>query len=472
MTVRQTLFAAAMAAFGLAAAPALAQNCSNNPANFPGWLDGVRAEARAAGISESAIAALNGIGYDQSVVNRDRAQGVFSQPFLEFSDRMVAQYRLDRGNQLLRQYADLFARVERDFGVPGPVIVAFWALETDFGAGTGDFPTINAIATLAFDCRRPEEFRPQLLDALRLIDRGDLTAAQMVGAWAGELGQTQFRPTEYLRQGVDYDGDGRVDLFNSIPDVIASSANLAVFHGWQRGQPWLEEVRVPANLPWEQADVTIRLPRSQWAAWGVVRRDGSALPSDNLPASLVLPMGRNGPAFIAYPNFGAYLLWNESLVYSTTAAYLATRYAGAPRVSPGNGSVASLSREQIQQLQQILQARGYNVGGADGIIGAQTRTAVRSEQLRLGLPADGYPTQQFLAALGGAATAVAPAQQLNTDQARELQTILARLGYDIGAIDGIIGQRTRAAVADVQRQLGLPQDGIATPELLQRLRTL
>lgn len=472
MTMKQAIVAVATAASAFLATPVVAQNCSNNPANFPAWLEGVRAEARAAGISESAIAALNAIGYDQSIVNRDRAQGVFSQPFLEFSDRMVAQYRLDRGNQLLRQYADLFARVERDFGVPGPVIVAFWALETDFGAGTGDFSTINALATLAFDCRRPEEFRPQLLDALRLIDRGDLTPGQMVGAWAGELGQTQFRPTEYLRQGVDYDGDGRVDLFNSIPDVIASSANLAVFHGWQRGQPWLEEVRVPTSLPWELADVTIRLPRAQWAAFGVVRRDGSPLPSDGMPSSLLLPMGRHGPAFIAYANFGVYLLWNESLVYSTTAAYLATRYAGAPRVSPGNAPVATLSREQIQQLQRMLIARGHDVGGADGIIGEQTRAAVRSEQLRLGLPADGYPTQEVFAAIGGAATAAVPAQLLTNDQARELQTILARLGYDIGAIDGIIGQRTRAAVSDVQRQLGLPQDGVPTPDLLQRLRAL
>lgn len=469
MQFRHAFVAAVFGAAIFSATPGLAQSCQNNPAAFPAWLDAFRAEARAVGISQNAISTLNGVTFDQSIVNRDRAQGVFSQTFLEFSDRMVSSYRLETGARLLRDNAQLFARIEQQYGVPGPVIVAFWALETDFGANTGDVPIIPALATMAFDCRRPTEFRPQLLDALRLIDRGDLTAAQMVGAWAGELGQTQFRPSEYLRQGVDYDGNGRVDLFNSIPDILASSANLAVFHGWQAGQPWLEEVRVTRDLPWVEADLYVRHPRSQWVAWGVTRRDGSALPSDRLQAALVLPMGHNGPAFLAYPNFDAYLLWNESLVYSTTAAYLATRFAGAPRVSPG-GTVASLNRDQIRQLQNLLINRGHDVGGADGVIGAQTRAAVRVEQLRLGLPADGYPTTDLLSRLGGTAAA-APAG-LSTDQIRDLQTQLLRLGYDIGAADGVIGSRTRAAVSDIQTRLGLPANGVATPELLARLRTL
>ena len=447
------------------ATPVLAQSCENNPAAFPAWLDGVRAEALAAGISQGAVSALNGVGYDQGVVNRDRAQGVFSQTFLEFSDRVVSSYRLRTGQQHLSTYASIFAQIEQQFGVPGPVIVALWAMETDFGANTGDIPIIPALATLAFDCRRPDEFRPQLLDALRIIDRGDLTLGQMVGAGAGELGQTQFRPSEYYETGVDFDGDGRVDLLRSVPDVLASTASLLRFHGWQANQPWLEEVVITRDLPWEQTGVYNQLPRSQWVAWGVTRRDGSALPSDQFPSMLVLPMGKDGPAFIAYPNLLVFLEWNESLVNSLTAAYLATRYTGAPRVSRG-GDVQNLSLAQTRELQTLLVQNGFDVGGIDGVIGAQTRAAVREMQIRLGLPADGYPTVPLLARLGGSATV----SGLTTSQIVELQTLLMALGYDTGGADGIAGARTRAAVAAVQQQLGIPADGVATIELLEALR--
>lgn len=460
---------AAVAAAALAAAVtgAGAQTCQNNPSAFPAWLDALRAEARAAGISPQAVALLNGVTFDQSIVNRDRAQGVFAQSFLEFSDRMVSSYRLETGARLLREHAALFARVEQDYGVPGPVIAAFWALETDFGANNGDFAIVPALATLAFDCRRPDEFRPQLLDALRLVDRGDLAPADLVGAWAGEMGQVQFRPTEYLATGVDYDGDGRVDLFRSVPDILASSANLLAHHGWRRGEPWLEEVTLTRALPWEEADAYTQHPRSDWAAWGVVRRDGSALPPDRVPTSLLLPMGRNGPAFLAYENFyRVYLEWNQSMVYTTTAAYLATRLAGAPRVSPGAG-VTPLSIEAARELQTLLAGRGHDVGRIDGVIGAQTRAAVRAEQLRLGLPADGYPDQRLLSELRGSG-----GSSLTRDEIVELQTLLLRQGFEIGAADGVIGSRTRAAITEMQRRLGLPENGVATTEFLARLRAL
>ncbi len=458
------LFAATVSMVLVSGASAYAQSCQNNPGQFPAWLDAFRAEALAAGVSQNAVAVLNGVTFDQSIVNRDRAQGVFSQSFLEFADRVVSSYRLQTGARLLSEHASTFARIEQQYGVPGPVIVALWAMETDFGANTGDFSTVRSLATLAFDCRRPEEFRPQLLDALRIIDRGDLTPSQMIGAWAGEIGQTQFRPSEYYETGVDYDGDGRVDLRNSVPDVLASTASLLVHHGWTAGQPWLEEVRLTRDLPWEQTGVYTALPRSQWAAWGVVRRDGSALPADQFPAMLVLPMGNDGPAFIAYSNLLVFLEWNESLVNSLTAAYLATRIAGAPSVSRG-GSIASLGLEQIRELQTLLVQAGYDVGGVDGVIGALTRDAVRDMQIRMGLPADGYPTVPFLNALRGGGPS-----GLTTAQIVELQTILTGLGYDTGGIDGLAGGRTRAAIQAVQQQLGMTADGIPTIELLEALR--
>jgi lytic murein transglycosylase len=394
---RAVLRAAAVAlSLFLAASAAAAQTCAG-PDGFPAWLAAFRQQASASGISERALSALDDIHYDQSVINSDRRQGVFSQSFLEFSDRMVAPYRLTKGAELLKNYAGTFVRIEEDYGVPGPVIVAFWGLETDFGANLGKAKTIQALATLAYDCRRPDMFRDYLLAALKLLDHGDLTRDEMVGAWAGELGQTQFVPTDYLESAVDYDGDGRRDLVRSVPDVLASTANLLVKNGWRRGEPWLEEARVPANLPWDQADLAIRHPRSKWGGWGVTKADGSALPADGLNAALLLPMGRLGPAFLAYPNFDVYTQWNHSLVYATTAAYFATRLDGAPKVR--RGSAKALSTAEMKEIQQRLEALGHDVGGVDGTLGQGTRAAVKAMQVELGLPADSYPTAEFIARL-------------------------------------------------------------------------
>src|SRR5579883_3333960 len=300
------------------------------------WLADFEREAMADGISQRTIAATAPyLTYDQHIVNIDRGQRVFTQTFLEFSGRMAAAYRIQKGKALIKANAPTFARIEQQYGVPAPVIVSFWGLESDFGANMGHYHTLSAIASLAYDCRRSDRFRAQLLDALRLIDRGDLTPEEMIGSWAGELGQTQMMPSEYYRYGVDFDGDGKRNLIASVPDVLASTANYLRGLGWRRGEPWLTEVRVPANLPWDQADLSIELPRAKWAGFGVTLADGRPLAADDLPASLLLPMGRLGPAFLAYRNFQVYLQWNNSLVYSTTAAYLATRIAGAPPLTRG-----------------------------------------------------------------------------------------------------------------------------------------
>ena len=388
--------AALIFATGLAslAGPALSAEC--NTGNFAGWLDRVRQEAAAEGVSRSAIrSGLNGITYDKRVVSRDRRQGVFNQSFLAFAGKLISKNRRQVGASRMKKYAGTFRRIEEQYGVPAPVLTAFWGLETDFGAFQGDFRTIRSLATLAYDCRRPELFRPQLIAALKVIDRGDLTASEMIGAWAGEIGQLQFLPGDYLESAVDFDGDGRRDLINSSPDALASAANVIAKHGWQRGQPWLEEVTVPSRMAWEEADLAITHPRSQWAKWGVKKRDGSALRADKVPTSLLLPMGRKGPAFLAYPNFRVYLEWNESLIYTITAGYFATRLAGAPPVKRGNAP-ETLGTKQTKELQRLLQARGFDVGKIDGIVGAGTRAAVKAMQLEYGMPADSYPTAELL----------------------------------------------------------------------------
>jgi lytic murein transglycosylase len=367
-------------------------NCRNT-GNFEGWLENFRKDALASGISRSTVAsALGGMTMDPSILARDRKQGFFAQSFLAFSGKLISRNRIQSGITRLKQHHQLFARVEKQYGVPGPVIAAFWALESDYGAVMGNYPVLRSLATLAYDCRRPDMFRAELMQALRIIDRGDLTAGEMVGAWAGELGQTQFLPSHYFKYAVDFDGDGRRNLLASIPDVIASSANFLMSLGWQRDQPWLQEVRVPAHLAWDQADLAIQHPRSKWASWGVTQADGRPLPADALPASLLLPMGRHGPAFLGYQNFQVYLKWNQSLNYCVTAAYLATRMAGAPAMSRGNQQVPELSLEQVKELQHLLARRGWEVGEIDGKIGAATRASVKAAQLKYGLPADSYPT--------------------------------------------------------------------------------
>jgi lytic murein transglycosylase len=373
-----------------------------SPAGFNAWLQGFKQQAVAQGVSpQVAAAALDGLTYDPSVIAKDRGQSVFAQNFLQFSDRMVAGYRLQQGAALLKKNAATFAKIEQQYGVPGPVLVGFWGLETDFGKVMGNMETLRALATLAFDCRRPDEFKAQLLDALRVVQRGDLSPEEMRGPWAGEVGQFQFVPSVYYQYAVDFDGSGRRNLIKDTPDALASAANYLDGLGWKPGQPWLEEVRVPEEMDWSQADVTIKKPRAFWAKSGVTYPSGKAVPADDLPAGLLLPLGRNGPAFLAYPNFDVYLQWNQSLVYSTTAAYYATRLAGAPALSRGREPVEPLSLAETKELQQLLAKSGFDVGKLDGVIGASTRSAIRKMQVKFGLPADGYPTPELLDRLRG-----------------------------------------------------------------------
>lgn len=377
--------------------PAEAATCRNT-GSYERWLEDFKKEAVAQGISARVVAAAApSMTFDQAIIRRDHGQAVFNQTFLQFSDRMVGGGRIPNGLAKIKQHAALFARIEEKYGVPAPVLTAFWGLESDFGANFGNYNILSAIATLAYDCRRPDFFRLQLLDALRIIERGDQRVEDMIGDWAGEFGGMQFTASDYLKNAVDFDGDGRRDLIHSIPDTLASAANFLVTLGWQRGQPWLQEVRVPANLPWQEADVSVQHPRSQWVAWGVKGAHGT-LPSDNLPASLILPMGRNGPAFLAYPNFKAFLGWNSAMVYSTTVAYFATRLAGAPTVDhSGATNVAPLSTAQVMELQRLLIKHGYEgVGEVDGKVGSGTRGATKKAQLKVGLPADSYPTAELI----------------------------------------------------------------------------
>jgi len=377
----------------LAASPAAA-NCGSP---FREFVTGLKAEAQAMGHPAATVDGFfASVREDPAVIRADRAQGVFRKDFIEFSRAVISQDRMTRGTANAAKYDALFDRIEAEYGVPRGVLLAFWALETDFGAVQGDFNTANALVTLAHDCRRPDLFRPQIFSALELYARGDFDPATGLGAWAGEIGQVQMLPGDILANGVDGDGDGHVRLKTSAPDALMSGGKMLQHLGWRAGEPWLQEIVVPEGLDWSRTGLHTELPVAEWQALGVRARNGAL--TDGLSGSVLLPMGRHGPAFMAYPNFRVYFEWNQSFVYVTTAAYFATRLAGAPVYDAGNPD-PGLTVEQMRALQEKLAARGHDVGKIDGILGALTRAATQKEQARLGLPADAWPAPALLAAL-------------------------------------------------------------------------
>jgi lytic murein transglycosylase len=316
-------FPLALLLASLAATPAMAQSVACG-GDLGAFLEGVKAEAVAKGVSpEVARQALRNASIDRKVLSRDRAQGVFRQTFLEFSKRSVSANRMQVGAKRMKQYAKTFARAEAEYGVPAPVITAFWGLETDFGAVQGDFNTMNALVTLAHDCRRPELFRPQLIAAIEMVGHGDLDPARTTGAWAGEIGQVQMLPRDIIEYGVDGDGDGHVDLKKSSPDAILTAARFIKSLGWRAGQPWFAEVSVPSGpFPYEKSGLRQGMSLNDWTALGVTFRNGQPT-SENLPAELLLPQGR-----AARPS------WRFRISKSTSNGTRASSTPPQPPISP------------------------------------------------------------------------------------------------------------------------------------------
>ncbi|MEP3347289.1 MAG: lytic murein transglycosylase [Litoreibacter sp.] len=371
-------------------APAAHAACGGGWNSFIGEL---KSEAVAKGHSKSSTDRFFASArQDPKVLKADRSQGVFKRDFIDFSRRVISKSRIDKGRANAQKYASVFRRAEQEYGVPAGVLLAFWALETDYGAVQGNFNTLNALITLSHDCRRPELFRPQVFAALELFERGEFDPKSTKGAWAGEIGMVQMLPEDIIANGVDADGDGKVSLKTSAPDALLSGAKMLRSLGWQPGQAWLQEVQVHKQMDWSKTGLGTTLSVNDWAQMGVKPKskkfNGSA-------GSILLPMGKNGPAFIAYPNFRVYFEWNQSFVYVTTAAYFATRLSGAPVYDAGNPS-PNLSDANMKKLQKKLSNRGHNVGKIDGILGSGTRAAVQAEQKRLGLAADAWPSLELL----------------------------------------------------------------------------
>ncbi len=397
MRIRALALVGFIASIMLVAAPAAAQG---NPQSFNQWLAGVRQEAIAQGISAAAIdPVLAQVRYDPEIVERDQRQPEFVSTFWNYISRAVTDERVARGRAALQQYAGVLGQIEQRYGVPRHYIVAFWAVESNFGDIQGSFPVIQSIATRAYDRRATGGFRAQLIDALRMVANG-VPSSRMVGSWAGAMGQPQFMPSAFLAFAVDYDNDGFPNLWDSEPDVFASIANYLARNGWQRDALWGREVVLPRNFNWNLTGMDTERTLAQWQQLGVRRVGGSDLPVANISASIVLPAGHQGPAFMVYDNFDTIMTYNRAVFYALTIGHLADRLAGRPGLSrTAPAGERALRFEEISEIQQRLNALGFDAGPVDGIPGSQTRRAIRVFQQQIGVPADGFISSSLLDAL-------------------------------------------------------------------------
>jgi membrane-bound lytic murein transglycosylase B len=370
--------------------------------DFSSWLENFRQEARTKGISEATLhAALDDLQPIPRVIELDRKQPEFTQTFWRYLDARVTEDRVERGRMLRELHTELLDSIAREYGVQPRFLVAFWGLETNFGDYLGSFPVIGSLATLAHDPRRSDFFRTELLAALSIIDAGHIPVSEMVGSWAGAMGQPQFMPSTFVRFAVDGDGDGRRDIWHSLPDVFASAANFLSKSGWQGERNWGREVKLPPDFALELAGLEVEKSLVAWQVLGVRKINGDDLPRVNIKASVVLPAGHAGPAFLVYNNFRTTLQWNRSDLYAIAVGHLADRIAGKEALATARPvSEQRLSRNQVEKIQELLTAQGFDPGPIDGVVGSQTRQAIKEFQRVAKLPADGHPTPELLEELG------------------------------------------------------------------------
>ncbi|MCK6250988.1 lytic murein transglycosylase [Pseudomonas fragi] len=368
--------------------------------SFSEWQADFRTQALKAGINPQVFDnAFAGITPDMSVIKADRSQPEFSRPVWEYLDGALSPLRVRNGQRLLEQNAELLSRIEQRYGVDRQALVSVWGMESNFGSFQGNKSVIRSLATLAYEGRRPEFAQSQLIAALKIIQEGDISPDKMLGSWAGAMGQTQFIPTTYETHAVDFDGDGRRDIWNSSADALASTAHYLQSSGWKQGQPWGFEVTLPAGFDYALADGAVKKSVAEWQQLGV-KVPANAADSQQLNATLLLPAGYRGPAFLVLDNFRAILRYNNSSSYALAVGLLSQRFNGGGTIlADWPKDDRPLSRSERVELQMLLSQRNYDAGNADGIIGANTRKAIRSAQQAMGWPADGYPSHKLLESL-------------------------------------------------------------------------
>lgn len=374
-------------------APARAQE-----SEFRDCLQAIKAEAGRQGVAGAvADRAFQNLAPDQKVIDLDSRQPEFTLTYGKYVGSAVTLERIAKGQQKLTQYRPLLDSLAREYGVAPQYLVAFWGMETNYGAYLGDFQVVRSVATLACMTKRLAFFSNETVQALKILSTNGMTSQQMRGSWAGAMGNMQFMPSTFVKYGVDRDGNGRIDIWNSMPDAFASAANFLRGIGFRPGLPSSDEVFLPQGFPLEEADTTVEKPVRAWASMGVKRANGQPLPNSDEPSSIVLPAGWRGPAFILYPNFKAVMNWNRSTLYALAVGILAQQIAGGPAVkqqAPDDDQ--PLSHDTVVDMQMRLARLGLYSDETDGLLGPKTRSAVRMFQKRVGLPADGHPTPEVV----------------------------------------------------------------------------
>jgi membrane-bound lytic murein transglycosylase B len=371
--------------------------------NFDQCLNTLIATAKENQISKSTIEnTLASVKYSGRVIELDRQQPEFTTSFADYINRRVTQDRVDKGRALLQKHQALLEQISKEYGVPSQYLVAFWGLETNYGSFFGKMSVLDSLATLACDPRRSDYFTGELMSALKIIDEGAISPDKMEGSWAGAMGHVQFMPSAFLRHAVDYDGDGKRDLWNSIPDAMASAANFLRSLGWEKGSRWGREVSLPLDFDFLEAGLNQSRTLTEWRNAGVKQARGDVLSAaDDLTASLLVPAGYQGPAFLVYDNFRVIMKWNRSEYYALAVGHLADRITGGGKLiqQPANDA-PRLSRQQVLELQTKLAQADIDVGEPDGIFGPATRRALGEYQQKNGMIADGFADTNTLQKLG------------------------------------------------------------------------
>ncbi len=375
---------------------------SDGEAAFSACIANLQSIARRRAVPEPVVTeVLGALRHQPRVIELDRSQPEFRQSFSAYLRARVSDTRVRRGRELLATHRRLLDRLTREYGIPGHYLVSFWGMETNFGSYLGSMPTLDSLATLACDPRRREFFTGELITALLLISREQLDPDAMRGSWAGAMGHTQFMPSAYASHAVDGDGDGRINLWKSEVDALASAANYLAQLGWRRSERWGREVMLPDGFPYGQTGLAHSAPLADWRALGVRQADGSELPTADMQASILVPMGHEGPAFMVYANFEVIMAWNRSQAYALAVGHLADRIAGGGRLTAALPEVETApARTRIAALQRGLAEAGFDPGEPDGMLGPATRSALRAWQQANDRVADGYPDPETLSALG------------------------------------------------------------------------
>jgi len=367
-------------------------------AGFDRWIDAFKTRAAREGISQTVLnRAFSGIGYNAGVIAKDRNQSEFTKQIWDYLDSAASPTRVKNGQAAMRKHAAILNGIESRFGVDKHVVAAIWGLESAYGATRGDIPIIEALATLAYDGRRGRFFEAQLIAALQILQSGDTTPRNMTGSWAGAMGHTQFIPTSFLAFAVDGDGDGKRDIWSNDPtDALASTAAYLARHGWNKGQPWGVEVRLPSGFDYSSARRDNMRGPSEWGAIGVVGTDGKPVPNYGR-ASILLPAGAQGAAFMIFDNFAVIERYNKADAYVIGVGHLSDRLKGGdPIQASWPRGYNPLSFKEKKQMQRILKRKGFLDDKVDGIIGPNTINAIRDFQRSIGVTPDGYPSQTLM----------------------------------------------------------------------------